>query len=339
MKKGDKMKQEILIFSLSLILISCIKKSQNSESKDIFYSGPTNCNLLGKAAVMALEPQIVGGTPATDSSIITGSNTVAIILNDASDSSKRIICSGTIVQSNLILTAGHCFDDVDLNSTSPGIVVFADSFSSYNASQATKISCWQRPRDYIPCNVKDTYKCILNDIAWIKIPGSIKNGYSTVNILKNPQTISSTETKWMAGFGDLNDSGLNYAAKNVVESTTSASNPDMTPEGAVQAFNTLTFSNAFESFLTVIGPDAGKGTCEGDSGGPVYVLRNGNYVLAAITQGSNSLLSPHPITTFPPYQFDTNKYATCNDGYGVYTTIGNYIDWIQSSSGIHLSTY
>ncbi|WGL59711.1 trypsin-like serine protease [Pigmentibacter sp. JX0631] len=328
----------ILSFIFLLLLeVSCKKSSQDTPANIVNYSGPSSCNIMNKK--LSIKPQIVGGNPATDSSIITGSNTVALILNESNSSTKKIICSGTIVQSNLILTAGHCFDDVNQNSTSPGIVVFADSFVNYTASQSLRISCWQRPTNYRPCSSDNSYNCILNDIAWVKFNGSLLPNYNIVQVLKDPLSISNTETKWMAGFGNQNDSGSNNSLKNVVASIPTISNPDSPPSGAIQQFNSYTFANAYQSYLTVIGPNVGKGTCEGDSGGPVYVLRNNNYVLAAITQGSNNLLSPHPLNSSPPYQFDTNNYATCQDGYGVYTTIGNYVNWIQVSSGITLSTY
>ncbi|MGY3804424.1 S1 family peptidase [Pigmentibacter ruber] len=329
--------RKILFIILLLLSVSCQKSSQDTPVNIVNYSGPSSCNLMNKD--LKLKPQIVGGNPATDSSIITGSNTVAIILNDFKNASKRIICSGTIVQSNLILTAGHCFDDVNINSTSPGVVVFADSFQNYNASQALNISCWQRPANYKPCLSDSSYDCILNDIAWVKISGSILPNYNIVQVLKDPLTISSTETKWMAGYGNQSDSGSNNTLKNVVTSIPSNANPDSPPNGAIQEFNSITFANAYQLYLTVIGPNAGKGTCAGDSGGPVYVQRNSNYVLAAITQGSNNLLSPHPLNSSPPYRFDTNNYANCQDGYGVYTTIGNYINWIQASSGITIIAY
>jgi len=324
----------LLIFNYLIyyfILSSCHKSNNSNNSKS--YSGPAQCNLSKSKSIM---PQIVGGNPVNGTTIPTGNNTVAILL--PLNSFETILCSGTIVANNLILTAGHCFDNVDQNNTSPGVVVFSNSFSNYTSSNSVNINCWQRTSNYIPCSVDDSYNCILNDIAWVKINGTIKSGYSSVSILSNPTTISNTETKTMIGFGDYNDSNGNTTLKNAV-SVSSVTFPDTLPSGAASSFDSYTFSGAYENYLTVIGPDTGKGTCEGDSGGPVYVQRGGNYILAALTQGSNSLLSPHPTTTSPPYSFNTSQYASCSDGYGVYTTIGNYVNWIQSSSGVTLSLY
>ena len=311
-------------------ILSCDKSSKNNGiSKS--YTGPTQCNMRKRTPISGT---IIGGVLANGKDIDTGSNTVAIVLHD------KTLCTGTIVADNLILTAGHCFDGIDTNETSPGNVIFANN---YNSTNSATISCWQRPSAYSPKSDDDSYNTVLNDIAWIKINGTVKSNYEIVSVLSNPQSILPSETKWMIGFGDLTNENDHNSSKNVVKSTSSDTTPDITPIGAIASFNRLTFPNAFQNYLTVIGPNAGKGTCKGDSGGPVYVKRfiNGieTTVLAALTQGSNSLLSPHPRRTTPPYDFDNSQYASCSDGYGVYTTVGNYVNWIQTTSGVTLSLY
>ncbi|APJ04309.1 trypsin-like serine protease [Silvanigrella aquatica] len=330
----------IINIFISTLFIAC-NNSNSSNNNYGAYSGPASC-VNNKS--LTLDETIVGGNQVTNNNTtLTGNNTVAIILNNQNNT-KTIECTGTIVASNLILTAGHCFDEVGSSNTSPGWVIFADTYDSFNINNSASISCWQRPGGYIPCSVSDTYNCILNDITWVKINGNISrfNNYVTTSILANPQTISARESKWMLGFGKLSDNPPSRNSnKYMVQSSSSNTYPDTLPSGAARAFDSYTFSNAYENYLTVIGPNTTppKGTCEGDSGGPVYVLRNGNYVLAALTQGSNSLLTPKPTNTSPTYTFDYTKYASCDDGYGVYTTVGNYISWIQSSSGVTLSTY
>lgn len=325
-----------LYFSLLLVIpffITSCKKSSESSSSAVNYAGPSQC--LPKSS--SLTQDIVGGTTVNGLSVPAGNNTVAILLNNIHDSTKTIICSGSVVASNLILTAGHCFDNVDLNSTSPGKVVF-DNF--YFSSNSANISCWQRSSNYIPCSVDNSYNCILNDIAWVKINGNVASfGYSAVSLLANPQAISSTETKWMAGFGALNDNTDNSRGLKYIVDTARQGNADISQTSGITTFNSQTSANAYQNYLTVIGPYSGHGTCQGDSGGPVYISRSSTYILAALTQGSNVLLTPHPTTTSAPYSFDTSIYATCQDGYGVYTTVGNYISWLTSTSATSVSTY
>lgn len=284
-------------------------------------------------------------------------NTVAILLKQSGDTKESIVCTGTVVAPNLILTAGHCFDSVDKTSTSPGRIVFSSRYTNPNSSNAVNISCWQRHSSYVSCDSSSpTYSCILNDIAWVTFDGNASTfGYTPTNLLSDPATISRTEEKLFAGFGLWNEKVDGDGSKQCVSTHgntnyAGGSGGDYLPAHAVDSFNASTSANAYENYLTVIGPITGtspgdgstnspantfaKGTCSGDSGGPVYVNRSGTWVLAALTQGSNNVLTPKPNDVAPPYtSFNTAFAAGCQYGYGVYTTVGNYINWIQTTSG------
>jgi secreted trypsin-like serine protease len=291
---------------------------------------------------------------------IVNNNTVALILRQ-NGSSSSILCSGTVVANNLILTAAHCFDGVDLNSTSPGVVDFGSTYG--NPSNQIAISCWQRNSNYVSCSTNSTAGCVLNDIAWVKIASPLPSPYAPISILANPNGFTSlgnnisTGEKLFAGYGLLNQNVSNSTGSKYCVSTSGNSNytgVDYLPANAITTFNSSTSSGAYQNYLTVIGPITGtspnpnssvsttisaKGTCLGDSGGPVYSTKSGSWILAALTQGSNNILSPVPTQTTPPYTtFDTSTYASCQYGYGVYTTVGNYVNWIQSTSGVTVST-
>lgn len=283
---------------------------------------------------------IVGGLNAS-STLPASNNTVAILIRQQGSSNLNFLCTGTVVTGSLILTAAHCFDNADKNSLSPGVVIFSNSYKSpLNASNSAEITCWQRNYNYLSCQDNSIASCNLYDIAWVKIGTDASAfGYQPLKVLGSPSSISTSETKWMAGFGKLNDSIDNFSGNKYIVDSSAQGHSDVILSDRVNLFNSLTFSNAYQNYLTIIGPNSGKGTCQGDSGGPVYVSRGGNYVVAALTQGSNNILTPKPSGSYPSFSFDTNLYASCNDGYGVYTTIGNYVSWIQSSSGVSLSVY
>lgn len=313
-------------------------------------------------------PKIVGGeklSTTTDcqsplgasAKTISNNNTVAILLKAKGGTQETILCTGTVVASNLILTAGHCFDEVDKTAASPGRIVFASTYVGANISNAVDIGCWQRHSSYTTCDTASpSFNCILNDIAWVTFSGNASTyGYSPVNLLGNPSGITRTEEKLFAGFGKLNEQvpgdGSKYCVSTHGNTDYAGLNGgDYLPSSAVTSFNSSTSANAYQNYLTVIGPITGvspgtgstnspannfaKGTCSGDSGGPVYINRGGSWLLAALTQGSNNVLSPKPTDTAPPYtHFNSSNSAGCQYGYGVYTTVGNYINWIQTTSG------
>lgn len=277
------------------------------------------------------------------------SNPVAIILNG------NEICSGVLVTSDLVLTAAHCFDTFRTNgSLTQGTIRVYFNTSTTTLNNVAAIAWGRSPEHDI--TEPGTYQNVLNDIAWIKVASGVASGfsYSPVNVLANPQTaISATAEKLSMGYGHLNDSDTSTGTSHCV-STYADSNyltrGDVIPSGAASKFNAQTSTEAYEDYLTVIGPinssshsssATSRGTCSGDSGGPTYVYKNGSWVLAALTQGSNSVLSPQPLINFQTQtsssglnstsNFSTSAAASCNDGYGVYTTVGNYANWISTS--------
>jgi secreted trypsin-like serine protease len=304
---------------------------------------------------------IVGGSEVTNqNTTLTGNSTILISMSTS-------ICTGVIVANNLILTAAHCFgSNSNGSSLTNSYVVFTDNLNNINLQNAVPITTnWYKHPSY-------SSGSSLYDIAWIKIDGNISNqfsGYTPVPILLNPQSsISPTEPKWSVGFGSIarntstgNPVPTSDGGKYMVQSLSSPTHPDtvVTPTTSVgyaaevTYFDSINFPNAYENYLTVVGPDNNAqsvnipsntppsinavGVCQGDSGGPMFVMRGGNYILAAITQGTSNILTPHPTNTGPNFTFDVTKQANCNDGYSLRTTIGNYVNWISSTSGVKLT--
>lgn len=335
---------------LAFLAASCGGDS-NSNNNSLSASSIRSCSTMKSLSIpisiknQSIPKTIVGGTAVTNmNTTLTGNSTVGLVIGNSA-------CTGVIVASNLILTAAHCFDGISPSNSSPGTVIFGDTLINYDSSNSVPILSWQViPSHNVcpegPAPIKVVLNCAINDIAWVKIEGSINRfpNYTIVPILANPQSsLSPTESKWYVGFGQLNDNVNNTSGdKYMVQSLSSVAHPDALPPNASNSFDSYTFPNAYELYLTVIGPNnltiPGVGTCHGDSGGPVFVLRGSNYVLAALTQGTDGLLTPHPTSNSgQPYTFAPSSVATCADGYGVFTTVANYTSWIISSSGVNIT--
>ncbi|MES2615407.1 MAG: trypsin-like serine protease [Bdellovibrionota bacterium] len=330
-------------FSTSFLKMESITHRNKVQNKNLIQ----NLKIVGGDTIPS-------GTNCQASGLATGSgyntiattNTVGIVING------NELCSGTLVTSDLILTAAHCFDNFAVNGSSPSSVVIHFSQDALTSTNTTTAIAWGRSPGHDRAE-PSTYANVLNDIAWIKITPGIASGfgYLPVNVLANPQTaLSATEEKLSIGFGKTTDFGTADGLERCVSTYADANyatRGDVSPTGVISIFDSQTSANAYEHYLTVIGPINGadyggtsRGTCFGDSGGPTYVYRSGSWVLAALTQGTNNILSPKPTINFTAEidgstlgsSFDSAATAACSDGYGDYTTVGNYAAWLAEPS-------
>ena len=362
------------------------------KTKTISQTEPHNSNFNANKGIL----KIVGGDPASapttkcqptatasrNQASTASTNTVAIYTPSTTLSGGRI-CTGELVASNLVITAAHCFNnqyntsgnfvqtyDLTDRTAMGAVVVLDNAFTpnttapNYGASNYSTVKCWQRNPNWrssaaTPQETSNDYSMNLSDIAWIQLDTPL-TGSTSVALLANQATISTTEEKLMAGFGKNSERATRVTGEKDCTSTYADTNysgrGDIVQTNAPSTYNAIVssklgISSAYGNYISVIGPINGgspHGTCYGDSGGPVYVYRNSNWVLAAIVEGSDALLSSHPTTNFSSYNtaasilstsFDFNvTAANCDDGYGTYTLVSPYISWIQSSSGVTLST-
>jgi hypothetical protein len=370
---------------LNIGIVGPDSRTSNAENEKI--DNTTNCNAI----------QI--NNSDTSAKNVANNNTVGIYFP-----TSKTVCTGSLVSDGkghyLILTAAHCFNQTsnfDSENAEGAIITFGNTIQTTINAYSSSVECWQRNKYYRNSpNNDDTTS--LFDIAWIRLPSSANDkithaGYTPVKLLGTPSDIQPTEEKLMAGFGTTIDPAPNYTDRQGGDKRCISTNVDpkyssrgdIIPSGAVASFNNLALtnlgstiaSNAYQTYLTVVGPINGlssaevklysnngavypyspsqqfsgisAGTCYGDSGGALYVKRNGDWVLAALTEGSNTTLTPHPIVDFTTHNSSDGLSATsnfnfdypglCLDGYGIYTTVGNYAapsQWIEETSGITL---
>lgn len=249
-------------------------------------------------------PKIVGGKDVEYGSIAYTSN-VALIKNDTG----KAFCSGTLIAKNLIVTASHC---LDAESTSTFKVLFGKSDRD---PDAIKIEV-----DQFASRRENFAKYFPNfDISWVKLKSNAPKPYEPVEIFhngRNPDFIDGDKLKFLlAGYGKQSTNCANDSCRGIrKEVYTLLKKPLLS--------NSRLFS------LLVFGPRQNFGACNGDSGGPAYFkAKSGKWYLVGATNGASSFLTPAVFE---------GEVTGCEAGQDVYTFVGDYVDWIEKSSGIKL---
>ena len=187
-------------------------------------------------------------------------------------------CTGTLVHPELVVFAAHCMS----GSYGPSVVTFGDNENQPAFKVATS-SCKADPKYYSSSG---------RDVAYCKLAQPVTS-VPIVPILMGceTQSLAPGASVVAVGFGQAND-GLGWGPKREV----------------TMSVNSIANGEAF------IG-GAGKDTCYGDSGGPVYIrLSDGAWRVFGIT-----------------------SYGEYCGGGGYYSMMHTAIDWLEQSSGVDLT--
>jgi hypothetical protein len=154
-------------------------------------------------------------------------------------------CTGTIIAKDLILTAAHCYD----NSVQGGYVLFGIQFNGrdrkiINIEKAT---------------VNRAYSAPYNDVAMLKLASDIPAGYKPAKLLPAGVSLTNGQAVRQAGYGS-----------------------DNTPNsfGTLRTVDSRYVGQGSRGSLSV--RNGSTAACSGDSGGPLYVQRNGEWYVAGI---------------------------------------------------------
>lgn len=240
------------------------------------------------------------------------------------DLENNAICTGSLIQENIVLTAAHCLKDVRKNMIR---VVFGVDVDSLMATREPDIF-----REYVR-NIEgyviheeygqqpEEQEWDLYDIALIKIKGKAPEGFAPVKMLPSKDYLVEGQNVLLAGYGvselkttkidastyeDLEDALMYGEVFCHDEELKDCVKVESSGDGELRK-TTVSLSKVLAS--EVVLSEKETGTCFGDSGGPAYVMLNDEPHLFGVTSRGSALC----------------------DELGVYTNALDFTEWIENN--------
>ncbi|KAL2816008.1 trypsin-like cysteine/serine peptidase domain-containing protein [Aspergillus cavernicola] len=217
---------------------------------------------LSLVSSVLAEEAIVGGD---DAEITDYPYQIALLSNG------RLICGGSIISSQYVVTAGHCTSGASASSLS------IRAGSTQNASGGTVV-----PVSAIAVHPDYNEDTVDGDISILTLGRELTfgNGIAAVDLPTSSSLPSAGTTATATGWGALEEGGdvspnLQFVELPIVDKQECASD--------YQEFNELTAS----MFCAGV-PEGGRDACQGDSGGPLVA----DGVLIGITSWGNGCARP-----------------------------------------------
>lgn len=209
--------------------------------------------VLSAMEMAAILERIIGGRETTDFP------ECCLIGRESLGGSRRWFCTGVLVHPRIVLTAGHCTDQINL--------VALNCFNQ-NQLQGAEIV---RVKPFIHKQFNR-----INDIAVLVLQTAANT--APVRIATTQEMSEATSTT-LVGFGNNNIlSTVGFGIKREVEVPINFIRRTLTDD-----LNNAEFQFGFESDVEFVAGGQGFDSCNGDSGGPAYIGVNGVRKVAGLT--------------------------------------------------------
>ncbi len=218
------------------------------------------------AAMMAFAIPASGitfGREVTNASIAYPS-VVSIWTSEDAESDAYLMCSGTLITNRIVLTAAHCVNSTDLYYVQYG----ADQL--YEETELLEVAAtWKNPRFSERQLVNDTGLLLLKD----PIPGAVTTRLPSVSEIKSMQANKNVKYEIVGWGKDQNGESASYLRKAPVDDQTNFMKKAKWWRNDV--WIAVGKWNSKEKVFA--------GSCNGDSGGPLFATVGSKTILAGIT--------------------------------------------------------
>lgn len=272
---------------------------------------------MGRRAVLALLALLIGGcgnphsdwqTETDSDSIINGTrvekresdaarSVVMVEMLDA-DNNRLGFCTGTLIDSNIVLTAAHCFDLRHFPKLRKFNVLFVNSLRERSAAVARRGVAYSMNAAYNSQGGLD------HDIALVLFQNAAPSGFKSVRIDEDPQANYGSRTVYVYGYGRTED----YTGQ---KQQPEKPNPGILHRGTMLI--DLEYNRYSDRYLTQVGSETSL--CQGDSGGPQFYHERGVLKVIGVNSGVIGRKLP-------------NGRTSCK-GQGQATKVARFAPWIK----------
>ncbi|XP_063894976.1 brachyurin [Helicoverpa armigera] len=206
--------------------------------------------------------RIVGGSQVSNANVIPYQVGIIATLTGGASS----ICGGSLISRTRVLTAAHCWFDGQTRATQFTIVLGSLTIFT-GGTRLTTSDVTMHP----------SWNYLLNDIAFVRISAVTLS--TTIQLIALPTTAETNQrfegvNALISGFGKTSDAQMTFPTSTALHQAT------------VPVISNAVCQNSFKitidsSHICTAGT-GGRGTCDGDSGGPLTVVHNNRRILIGV---------------------------------------------------------